>query len=587
MSFRLRLTLLFLLAALGPFAALGAVVRTSLVQELEADHVRRLDTRVASAQRRLAELETGDRRAVDALCEHDLVVDQVLLDLAAGRFGPAAEQRLVTLLPPLMRGRRFDTLHLLDARSGARRGRVLGAGHYPALVGGADPGLLDALGRAGDAPFVTTLRLRAGGASRDAQVRVTGCTIARDGAAVAVLAGRRLEDSFASDLLGDVSPVHFALAVPGAEPALPGSGKPVEVGRLRDASGHVALALVANIDDAPLQRELAALERRGFAIGAAALLLALLFAVAVAYGVARSLRTLEAAARRVGAGDLASTIALPRGRSEVGPAAEAFNAMTRELAATQQKLLRAERIAAWREVARRIAHEIKNPLQPIQMEIETMRKLHARGHPSFDAEFAGSTEVILEEVQRLNTMVTEFSRFARLPAPRPTQVDLRAIAGQVTTLHPTAELEPGEPVPARADRDQLTQVLVNLVQNAVDAADARHGAGGGSVRVTLGGSTLRDAPAVELRVQDDGPGIAPEDRLRVFEPYFTTKSEGTGLGLAIVHRIVGDHGGSIDVEEAPGGGAVFVVRLPEAGPPEAISATLSEAELPLGGARSH
>ncbi len=587
MSFRARLTLLFLFAALGPFTALGVLVRTSLIHELEADHVRRLETRGPAAPPRQAAHE-ADRRAVDARCEHDLVVDQVLLDLAAGRFGPGREQRLVTLLPPLMRGRRFDTLHLLDARSGARRGRVLGAGHYPELAGGGDPGLLDALGRAGDAPFVTTLRLRDGarardGTARDARVRVTGCTVARDGAAVAVLAGRRLERSFAESLLGDVSPVHFALVAPGdAAESLPGSGPPREVGILRDARGDVALTLVANIDDAPLQRELTALEGRALVLGALAFVLALAFAIAVAYGLGRNLRALEAAARRIGAGDLASTLTLPGARTEVGRTAEAFNAMTRELAATQRKLLRAERIAAWREVARRIAHEIKNPLQPIQMEIETMRKLHARRHPSFDAEFAGSTGVILEEVQRLNAMVTEFSRFARLPPPTPTRVDLRELAGHVATLHPTLELVPGDARPARVDRDQLTQVLVNLVQNAVDAADARHGAGKGSVRLTLGVTEVEGEKGVELRVEDDGPGIAPEDRLRVFEPYFTTKSAGTGLGLAIVHRIVGDHGGSIDVEEAPGGGAVFVVRLPEAGPPAALSATLSEAELPLG-----
>ncbi|MEO0323502.1 MAG: ATP-binding protein, partial [Myxococcota bacterium] len=391
----------------------------------------------------------------------------------------------------------------------------------------------------------------------------------------------------AEELFGDVDPVHFALVGPGAElPAqLLGSHAPREVGAFADARGQRRLVLLANIDDAPLQTQIEALEGQGLALAAVALVLAVAFAVTVAYGLSRGLRELEAAARRVGAGDLDSTLTLPGRRTGVGRTAEAFNAMTRELAATQRKLLRAERIAAWREVARRIAHEIKNPLQPIQMEIETMRKLHARGHASFDAEFDASTGVILEEVQRLNAMVTEFSRFARLPAPTPTRVDLRELAGQVATLHPTVRLLPGPPAPARVDRDQLTQVLVNLVQNAVDAADARHGTGRGEVRLLLGSCSLDDAPGVEIRVEDDGPGVAPEDRLRIFEPYFTTKSSGTGLGLAIVHRIALDHGGSVDVEEAPGGGAAFVLRLPEAGPPAALSATLSEAELPLGGSR--
>ncbi|MEM1414097.1 MAG: ATP-binding protein [Myxococcota bacterium] len=538
---------------------------------------------MAAAQRRLAEREAADRGAAEALCAHDLLVAQVLGELAGERFGQAEERRLARQLPALMRSRRFDTLHLVDARSGARRGRILGAGHYPGLAGGADPGLLDALGRAGDAPFVTRLRVRSDEGARDARVLVTGCTVARDRAALAVLVGRRLEEGFADGLLGDVSPVHFALVEPGeAPPELRGSQPPREVGALVDAAGARRLVLLANIDDAPLRAQIAALERRGLALAGVALVLALVFAVAVAYGLSRGLRELEAAARRVGAGDLDSTLTLPRRRTEVGRTAEAFNAMTRELAATQRKLLRAERIAAWREVARRIAHEIKNPLQPIQIEIETMRKLHARKHPSFDAEFESSTGVILEEVQRLNAMVTEFSRFARLPAPTATRFDLRELATHVGTLHPRLEVSvPDAPLEARADRDQLTQVLVNLVQNGADAAEARHGAGRGTVRLSMAPASLVAAPAVELRIEDDGPGIALEDRLRIFEPYFTTKSQGTGLGLAIVHRIVGDHGGSIDVADAAGGGAAFVVLLPESGPPAALSATLSEAELPL------
>ena len=165
--------------------------------------------------------------------------------------------------------------------------------------------------------------------------------------------------------------------------------------------------------------------------------------------------------------------------------------------------------------------------------------------------------------------------------------DLLDVVKHVVNLHEggtVSVMQDAESTMLRFDSEQLTQVLVNLVQNAADAASARHGDTGACVRVSLR-SLEGDAKGVELRVEDNGPGIPPVDRLRVFEPYFTTKAKGTGLGLAIVHRIVGDHGGTIDIEDGLDGGAAFVIRLPEAGPPAAIVASLSDASLPLG--RSH
>jgi len=580
MRLRLRFLIYFLLAAFVPFTALGFVVQNTLIRQLEEDHRRQLETRVASAERRTDEMLAADRRAVEALCAHDLVVDRLLLDLATDRFGPQQEASMVTLLPPMMRGRRFDVLFLLDARSGERRGRILGAGHYAERVGGSEPALVDAIARAGDEPFVTQVRVREGTESAsDVDVLVSGCTKARDGAAVAVLAGRTLGDRFSAGILGDVSPVHFALASPGAEVELPGSAEPSVVHAFRDPRGSEVLQLVARIDDAPLRADVEALKLRGIYIAVAALGIALLLALLLTLTLRRGLSQLEEAARRVASGDLESQMRV-RGRDEVGSAMTAFNEMTRELAATRRKLLRAERIAAWREVARRIAHEIKNPLQPIQMEVETLRKLHARKHPKFDEEFDGSTQVILDEVKRMNEMVTEFSRFARLPRPKATRFDLRDIAEHVAGLHGSSgqlEVEvPETPLEIRGDRDQLTQVLVNLVQNGADAAQARHGDAG---RVWL---RIRETEeGAEVRVEDDGPGIAAEDRMRVFEPYYTTKSKGTGLGLAIVHRIVGDHDGNVDVEEGPEGGAAFVIQLPRTGPPAEIAAS-TVGEISLG-----
>ena len=579
MRLRGRLALLFLFAAFVPFTALFMVVQTSLIEQLEEEHARQLQTRVASAQRRLTEQRERDARAISALCDHDLVVDRLALQLAGDRFGPEDEQGLVTLLPPMMRGRRFDTLHLIDAQGGESRGRVLGAGHYPDSAGGRAPELVDALARNDGRAFVHDVRVIDEDASRrDVKTLLRGCMVQRDGAAVAVLAGHFLADGFAEDLMGDVSPVHFALVEEGADPELP--GEPVEVDAFHDARGEPVLHLVAAIDAAPLEREVAALKERTIYVAIIALIVALLAAILMTWTLTRPLSELEEAARRVASGDLESQLTVRPGRSEVGRTMRAFNDMTRELASTRKKLLRAERIAAWREVARRIAHEIKNPLQPIQMEIETMRKLHARKHASFDEEFPASTQVILDEVKRLDNMVTEFSRFARLPRPKPEAIDIQDVVEHVRGLHHGGVelIVDAERAVVRADREQLTQVLVNLVQNAADAAEARHGDRGGRVELTLRG----DEEGATLEIADNGPGIPEADRLKVFEPYFTTKAKGTGLGLAIVHRIVGDHGGAIDVADGIDGGAAFVIQLPVSGPAAEIEASLAETDLPLG-----
>jgi two-component system, NtrC family, nitrogen regulation sensor histidine kinase NtrY len=301
-------------------------------------------------------------------------------------------------------------------------------------------------------------------------------------------------------------------------------------------------------------------------VGAGALVFAVVLGVLLSLSVTRPLAQLEHAAERVGTGNLESTIGV-HSSGEVASAMKAFNKMTRDLRRTQEKLLRAERIAAWQDIARSIAHEIKNPLSPIQISIETMRKTYRKKHPDFEEIFWESTSTILEEVERLRRIVTEFSRFARMPRPRPELLAIGDVVSHVIGLHlggdvPIEVEELDDLPPVRADREQLTQVLVNLVQNAADAAAAAHGAHGARVRLIL---DRAERPAgVHVRVQDNGPGIPPEDRLRVFEPYYTTKAEGkgTGLGLAIVHRIVNDYGGTIQLTSGPDRGTTVQVRLP-------------------------
>ncbi len=579
MSLRFRIALLFLIATFVPFAGLGVLVQSTTVEERRAEHRQLLERRVRSADQRLARQDAEDRRALSAMCEHDLVIDRLILDLATGRFGPSQEQSLVSLLPSMMQGRRFDVLFLLDARSGSERGKILGAGHDPERAGAARSDLLDAIAR-GDRAFVDDVRVVGEEGGRDVRALLQGCLVERDGVSLGVVGGRVLSEDFAEALMGDSAPVVFRLSDISSDQATDALGGGEVVASFANARGEARISFTAHFDDAPLEAEIAALEKRALGIAGVAFLIAIGLSLLLSWSLSRPLAQLAEAARRVGQGDLESQMDV-RGGAEIGETMTAFNEMTRELQSTRQKLLRAERIAAWREVARRIAHEIKNPLQPIQMEIETMRKMHQRKHPAFDEEFGGSTQLILDEVRRLDSMVTEFSRFARLPRPKPKTIDVAEVLGQAVDLHSGRSSELAAAlgsVELRADREQLMQVFVNLIQNACDAAEAIRPEGQGRVRASL----HDEGESVEIRIEDNGPGIPEKDRLRVFEPYFTTKSEGTGLGLAIVHRIVGDHAGTLDVEDGIDGGAAFVIRLPKSGPPEAIAASLADTDLPLG-----
>jgi len=296
-------------------------------------------------------------------------------------------------------------------------------------------------------------------------------------------------------------------------------------------------------------------------IGSATLASALLATVLLSRGLARPVRDLAEQAQRVMHGEPQPVVA--RGARELVEAAEAFNRAIADLVALRKRLAVTERIAARREIARRVAHEIKNPLLPIRAAVETLRRLRARNDPAFDDYFDEATRTVLDEVLRISHIVGEFTRFARLPAPQPAPFDAIEAVRSVVALHAAAGAPidfAAEPCPElNADRDQVVQVVTNLVQNAQQALGDRPG---GLVKVRL----ARKGDKLVLRVSDNGPGIAPEMRDRLFEPYATTKAEGTGLGLAIVGYIVVEHGGEIAAEDAPGGGAVFTVQLPLSGP---------------------
>jgi two-component system nitrogen regulation sensor histidine kinase NtrY len=224
------------------------------------------------------------------------------------------------------------------------------------------------------------------------------------------------------------------------------------------------------------------------------------------------------------------------------------------------ELVRAQKLAAWSEAARRIAHEIKNPLTPIQLAAERLLHRYRSGAPDFEASLVEGVATVVREVHHMKAMVDAFSRFASMPAPRPTRLDAGALVEETARLYravkPGVEIvvDLAGPVDrAWGDRDQLRGALVNLIDNAFEATAAP-----GEVRV---GATVRDGSLV-LRVADTGRGVADEDVSKLFLPHFSTKGRGTGLGLAIVHRTVNEHHGTIRVEDNDPHGTVFTIEIP-------------------------
>jgi two-component system nitrogen regulation sensor histidine kinase NtrY len=237
------------------------------------------------------------------------------------------------------------------------------------------------------------------------------------------------------------------------------------------------------------------------------------------------------------------------------------------------QLVKVQRMEAWQEVARRIAHEIKNPLTPIQLSAQRIRRRFGprlRGAGEDTRVFDECVDAITSQVESLKLLVNEFSNFARLPAANLRSDDLNRIVREAVARYEGVEgirletdLAPDLP-PVEVDREQLGRLLTNLIDNAIAAIRERVARDGGTALGRVSLRTLHDAPlrAARLEVVDDGIGVRPEDRRRIFEPYFSTKPHGTGLGLAIVSRIVAEHRGYIRVHEAEPRGARFIIELP-------------------------
>jgi signal transduction histidine kinase len=327
-------------------------------------------------------------------------------------------------------------------------------------------------------------------------------------------------------------------------------------------SDHIpAVLLVSNSLD-----EETALEKRirnvSLIIAAAGVFFGVIVSGIITARMSRPINKLVNAATRIGEGDFDVQVETSS-RDEIGKLASAFNQMTQELMAQRERLVQSERVAAWRELARRLAHELKNPLFPLQITVENLLRARENTPEQFDEVFRESTSTLLAEVANLKTIIGRFSDFSKMPAPNLEAVDLDQMIRSVVQLFQgqfkqgpariEAEMQLGDVPPVNGDPTLLRRVIENLVLNAIDAMPK----GGRLIFRT----DLNHQFAV-FELADTGSGLTQEECERLFTPYYTTKQHGTGLGLAIVQSVVSDHKGTISVSSTKNFGTTFHVELP-------------------------
>jgi signal transduction histidine kinase len=581
-TFRTRLLVVFTLAVVAAVGLVEALVLNSTRQAFEGVETQRVDGLVAQFQKEFDRRRQEIVRAVNGIAQSDALrtiatsADYApyydaaqdlasahglkLLELVAGdgiiissaewpaRFG-YAEEWLTHGAD--WHGFDWHTMGAFLKREELPDGVALTLVAVSA-VGVADRVLYVAGGQELDREFLSTLALPQG---------------------MRVLLYRNLEPQFsAAALVGDSRLGDAEMARPLVLRVLADRRETTRIlGRGADAETFHALPLAGYEDTllgvlliASSRRELVELEdsqlSTGIWVAAGGILMGLALAWWATARVTRPVRQLAASAGRVAAGDWGATVEVASA-DEIGKLAGAFNRMTHELVEQRQRLVQAERVAAWRELARRLAHELKNPLFPLQITVENMQRAREKYPEQFDEVFREGTSTLLAELSNLKQIIGRFSDFAKMPAPEMQPVDLnrlvaetlRLFEGQLEQAHIAAILDLARDLRAvPADAEQMARALRNLILNAIDAMPK-----GGTLTIRTSALDGR----TRLEVSDTGQGLTPEECERLFTPYYTTKTHGTGLGLAIVQSVVSDHGGHISVESEPGKGARFRIDL--------------------------
>jgi two-component system nitrogen regulation sensor histidine kinase NtrY len=562
-----RFTLTLALAALVPISV-AAVVTTRVIAT--SYRKRYADNRAATQQtlsREISRLERSVSEAAASLASHDNpFVGNMLLDYVKGegQLDAAAQRRLREQSDPMRRGLSLDILTITGPDD-----VVQVSPHYRAKVGDVDKSVRERATSHGGATYYVRDTIMNGRTKETVLVAEAAQLSRAEGYTVALWVGRRVGDDLLQPLR--TAGVDARIVSTDGEVVIPPAGSewaaltkkepPIRVA-LHDPNGQSTAFVEIAVSDGGLENLLRDITLASALLALGALGAVVLTGLWVARRTANDLDLLVEGSLAAARGDLEHRVPV-RSKDEVGAVASAFNFMMEDLKTSKEKLVIAERIAAWQEIARRLAHEIKNPLTPIQMAMDTLRKSYKKQHPEFAEILDESTRTVLEEADRLKKIVAEFSDFARMPKPELARIELNEIIRSALSLYQGAvkvESKLAKDLPELdGDKGQLTQVILNLVENARDAIGDRED---GRITVTTKRGDANDR--VMLIIEDNGPGVPPELKDRVFAPYFTTKQSkgGTGLGLAIVHRIVSDHGGRITISDARERGARFSIELP-------------------------
>ena len=583
MSFRRRLLIALALIVLVTVGAVSTVVSWRTRSAFERADGERTDALIAQFRREFTRRGDDVVRRVDAIAAGD-TVSRMALDLSHG----ADSSAYVTEARAVAESHQLDLLEFVNAG-----GSIISSAQWPARFGYQEEVAPDlpsqrAVLRLVPLPDGATLGLLAARAVNIGDKPLF------------ILGGRRLDRDFVSSLTlpAGMRALLYRNLQPGfAAPSLIGPAGAVDnaerlaplIVRVQQQGSDADETVQWSADTAdsesfhaiPLKgangallgvllvgssrRSLIELQRHigAFAliVGGIGILLAILLSGWVAARVTQPIERLAEAAREVAAGNWDAHVAVTS-RDEIGQLAESFNSMTHQLFEQRDRAVQAERVAAWRELARRLAHELKNPLFPLQITVENL--LRSRSSAEFDEVFRESTATLLAELGNLKAIVGRFSDFSKMPQPQLQPVNVNDIARQAVSLHDaqfradgrppvTAKLELDDSLaPVDADPDLLHRALSNLVLNALDAMPE-----GGSITVR----TSATPEHVRIEVSDTGSGLTREECERLFTPYYTTKRHGTGLGLAIVQSVVSDHGGSITVDSTPGKATTFRIDL--------------------------
>ena len=600
MTFRRKLLVVFALTVVLSVVAVAFLVQVMTRNAFEKSETQRTASLVAQFQREFTRRGEEVARRVDVILASDAIAR-----MATAFNGSAADPgEYYDLARSMAESHQLDFLEILDSR-----GNIVSSAQWPAKFGYPEPSFEELAGLTEQSAFLKVEELQDSTALGMFAVRA----VRRGENPIYLVGGRRLDRNFlaALDLPSEMRVLlyqnrgdHFSADLL-LDPASNGpegerNHAPAKLAPLVDAvrrynqemTGVVswssdpandevfhAMPLHGLGKDRPLlailligdsRRSYVEIKRHirdsALLVGGAGIVLAILLSSWAAARVTRPVERLAQAAQEVAEGNWNARVEID-GHDEVAQLAESFNRMTSELLAQKERLVQSERVAAWRELARRLAHELKNPLFPLQLTVENLIRARTQSPAQFEEVFGESSQTLLAEIANLKAIVGRFSEFSKMPPPQFQSVEVNELVRGVVQLHHVqleasgrppvrCQLELGDGLqPIAADPELLHRALSNLVLNAMDAMRD-----GGTL--TLRTRHDDDAKTV-IEVADTGTGLTREECERIFTPYYTSKQHGTGLGLAIVQSVVSDHGGSVRVQSEPGRGTTFSIALPD------------------------